>query len=106
MKFVDLYAGLGGFHVGLAQEGNECVYASEINTELNEIYQKNFGIKPNEDITKVNPEEIPNHDILCAGFPCQPFSKAGKQLGLECNENGKHIFKILEIIICTRNESQ
>ena len=46
MKFVDLYAGLGGFHVGLAQEGNECVYASEINTELNEIYQKNFGIKP------------------------------------------------------------
>tara|TARA_X000000950_G_scaffold37918_1_gene40480 strand:- start:6140 stop:7462 length:1323 start_codon:yes stop_codon:yes gene_type:complete len=97
MKFVDLYAGLGGFHVGLAQEGNECVYASEINTELNEIYQKNFGIKPNEDITKVNPEEIPNHDILCAGFPCQPFSKAGKQLGLECSENGKHVFKILEI---------
>ena len=67
---------MGGFHVGLAQEGNECVYASEINTELNEIYQKNFGIKPNEDITKVNPEEIPNHDILCAGFPCQPFSKS------------------------------
>lgn len=97
MKFIDLYAGLGGFHVGLAKEGYECVYASEINNELNEIYQKNFGIKPSKDITKVHPEEIPNHDILCAGFPCQPFSKAGKQLGFECEENGKHIFKILEI---------
>ena len=55
MKFIDLYAGLGGFHVGLAKEGYECVYASEINNELNEIYQKNFGIKPSKDITKVHP---------------------------------------------------
>mgnify|MGYP002784308256 CR=1 FL=1 len=83
MKFIDLFAGLGGFHVGLAHLGYECVFASEINAELAELYEKNFGIKVHSDIRNIKPQAIPKHDILCAGFPCQPFSKAGQQNGLQ-----------------------
>lgn len=84
MKFIDLFAGLGGFHLALNRLGHTCVFACEINQNLQELYQLNYGIKPKGDIRAISVEEIPAHDILCAGFPCQPFSKAGKQQGLLC----------------------
>lgn len=76
MRFVDLFAGLGGFHLALRALGHECVFASEIDETLQNVYQVNFGIQPAGDIRKVDADDIPSHDILCAGFPCQPFSKA------------------------------
>lgn len=81
MRFIDLFAGLGGFHLALKRLGHTCVFASEIDTTLAELYQRNFGIRPEGDIRSVAIGDIPEHDILCAGFPCQPFSKAGTQSG-------------------------
>lgn len=100
MKFVDLFAGLGGFHQALKKRGAECVFASELNVHLSDLYEKNFGIRPHGDIRTVNLSELPEHDILCAGFPCQPFSKAGDQKGLECPQWGNlfdYVVQILEI---------
>lgn len=84
MRFIDLFAGLGGFHKALHELGHECVFASELNVGLRDVYKKNWNIEPKGDIRKIVKDDIdsiPDHDILCAGFPCQPFSKAGKQLG-------------------------
>lgn len=84
LKFIDLFAGLGGFHKALHELGHECVFASELDSTLRNVYQENWGIEAQGDIKKIVENEIdsiPPHDILCAGFPCQPFSKAGKQLG-------------------------
>ncbi|GIK22771.1 MAG: hypothetical protein BroJett005_21850 [Ignavibacteriota bacterium] len=101
MKFIDLFAGLGGFHKALHELGHECVFASEINENLRILYKKNWGINPSGDIKNIvekNISLIPKHDILCAGFPCQPFSKAGKQLGRNDDRGGlfDEIVKILE----------
>lgn len=101
MKFIDLFAGLGGFHKALHELGHECVFASELNTELREIYFENWKIKPHGDIRKVtsqNIDLIPKHDILCAGFPCQPFSKAGKQLGRDDEGRGDLFDEIIKIL--------
>ena len=100
MKFIDLFAGLGGFHQALASFDAECVFASEINPGLSDLYEKNFGIKPRGDIRDVDVQDIPVHQILCAGFPCQPFSKAGNQRGLQCPQWGdliEFIFRILDV---------
>ncbi|MEW6629525.1 MAG: DNA (cytosine-5-)-methyltransferase, partial [Pseudomonadota bacterium] len=88
LRFVDLFAGLGGFHVALARLGHRCVLACEIDSELRRLYALNFGVKPEGDIRSIALTDIPPHDILCAGFPCQPFSKAGKQAGLACGKDG------------------
>jgi DNA (cytosine-5)-methyltransferase 1 len=99
MRFIDLFAGLGGFHLALSQLGHECVFASEKNPELINLYKENFSMDIAGDIHKVNVEkEIPSHDILCAGFPCQPFSKAGKRRGLHDIRNGNFFDKIMEIV--------
>ncbi len=98
MRFIDLFAGLGGFHLALRRLGHTCVFASELNTQLAELYEKNHGIKPAGDI-RVAFEDVPPHDILCAGFPCQPFSKAGEQKGFECPQSGDlfdYVVKILK----------
>ncbi|MCH8558625.1 MAG: DNA (cytosine-5-)-methyltransferase [Balneolia bacterium] len=97
MKFVDLFAGIGGFHVAL-EENHECVFACEKKEVLAQLYEENFNIKPWRDINDVRIDEIPSHDILCAGFPCQPFSKAGSQKGLEDEKNGTLFDKIVEIL--------
>ena len=76
MRFIDLFAGLGGFHLALKNLGHECVFASEIDGTLRTTYYENFRMRPSGDIREVAVESIPSHDILCAGFPCQPFSKA------------------------------
>lgn len=98
MRFIDLFAGLGGFHQALGRLGHECVFASELNGDLADLYERNFGIKPHGDIREVY-EVVPTHDILCAGFPCQPFSKAGDQLGFDCPQWGDlfdYMIKIIE----------
>lgn len=97
MKFIDLFAGLGGFHKALSEMGMECVFASEIDTNLQSIYQKNYGIKPRGDIRLINADEIPKHDILCAGFPCQPFSLAGNKKGTKCPSSGKLIDDVIRV---------
>jgi len=97
MRFIDLFAGLGGFHQALSKLGHKCVFASETDTELARLYQRNFGIKPAGDI-RLSYHSVPAHDILCAGFPCQPFSKAGEQLGFDCPQWGdlfEYVIKIL-----------
>jgi len=98
MKFIDLFAGLGGFHQALTKRGAVCVFASEIDIHLADLYAKNFGIRPHGDIRDVDISSIPGHDILCAGFPCQPFSKAGDQKGLECPQWG-NLFDYLVAIL-------
>ena len=97
-RFVDLFAGLGGFHLAAEHLGGECVFASEIDEDLQEVYQKNFGIKARGDIRKVNLKDVPAHDLLCAGFPCQPFSKAGGQMGWDDAVRGTVFWNIIEIL--------
>lgn len=98
MKFIDLFAGLGGFHQALASRGAECVFASELNSALADLYEANFGIRPEGDIRRVDLSTIPDHDVLCAGFPCQPFSKAGDQKGLECPQWGDLFDYVVSIL--------
>jgi len=98
MRFADLFAGLGGFHLAVKQLGGECVFASEIDPKLRAIYKANFGKEPAGDIKKVDAKDVPSHDLLCAGFPCQPFSKAGDQMGWEDAVRGTVFFNIVEIL--------
>jgi DNA (cytosine-5)-methyltransferase 1 len=98
MKFIDLFAGLGGFHVALHSLGHTCVFASELDESLRQLYAKNFGLMPEGDIRKIRIKEIPSHDILCAGFPCQPFSKAGDQQGLSCPKWGDLFDYVIKIL--------
>jgi len=97
MTFIDLFAGIGGFHLALDSLGAKCVYASEWDNHAQEVYKENFGIMPDGDITKIDEKTIPNHDILCAGFPCQAFSISGKQRGFE-DSRGTLFFDIARII--------
>ncbi len=95
--FIDLFAGLGGFRLALESLGAECVYSSEWDEPVSKVYQENFGDKPDGDITKVDESLIPEHDILCAGFPCQAFSISGKQLGFE-DSRGTLFFDVARIV--------
>lgn len=100
-KFIDLFAGIGGFHLALEQLGGKCVFASEIDKNCIETYKKNYGLDSNNDITKIVPEEVPDHDVLCAGFPCQTFSKAGKQKGFT-ETRGTLFFYIEKILLAKK----
>lgn len=93
-KFIDLFAGIGGFHQALTNLGGECVFASEIDISAIETYKENYGIDANINIRDVKVEDIPAHDVLCAGFPCQAFSKAGHQKGFEDEARGTLFFEI------------
>ena len=105
-KFIDLFAGIGGFHIALHNLGAECVFASEWDDAARKTYEANFRkISPElferenfvGDITKIDKSSIPDFDILCAGFPCQPFSQAGRKLGF-ADTRGTLFFDIEEII--------
>ena len=96
-KFIDLFAGLGGFRLALESLGAECVYSNEWDIPAQEVYAKNFGETPEGDITKVDEKTIPDHDILCAGFPCQAFSISGKQRGFE-DSRGTLFFDVARIV--------
>lgn len=97
-KFIDLFSGLGGFHLALRSFGAKCVFASDIDEQVIKVYEDNFETKVTRDITKVSAEDIPVHDIICAGFPCQPFSISGLKNGFD-DPNGKlyeHIIRIAQ----------
>lgn len=81
--FIDLFAGIGGMRLGFQNTGGVCVFSSEFDKHAQQTYQKNHGEYPFGDITLIDPKNIPEHDILLAGFPCQPFSHAGLKLGIE-----------------------
>ena len=81
-KFIDLFSGIGGFHLGLHQAGGSCILASDIDEQANQTYAENFGIVPKGDVRKIVANQIPDFDVLCAGFPCQSFSNVGPKGGL------------------------
>lgn len=93
LKFIDLFAGLGGFHFALSELGCECVFASELKEDLRNLYDINHhGTRIEGDITAIPVDSIPPHDILCAGFPCQPFSQAGKRQGFGDDKERGNLF--------------
>ncbi len=104
-KFIDLFAGIGGFRVGLSAAGGECVFSSEWDKYSQLTYTAWFGHQPHGDINKIDPADIPDHDVLAAGFPCQPFSLAGvskknalgQAHGFQCERQGNLFFRILDI---------
>ena len=105
LKFIDLFAGIGGFHLALKSIGMKCVFTSEIDKYARQTYAANFEDKylkdPNlftGDIWKVDYKNIPNFDILCGGFPCQPFSQAGYKRGFKDNKYENLFFAILGIL--------
>lgn len=81
MKIVDLFCGMGSFHTSAKELDMECVFACDIDPVVRHVYEHNYGMKPHGDITCVNMTDIPDHDILCGGFPCQPFSQIGQRKG-------------------------
>ncbi|MDU3603379.1 MAG: DNA cytosine methyltransferase [Veillonella sp.] len=97
LKFIDLFAGIGGFRIALESMGAQCIYSNEWDRYAQEVYANNFGHIPEGDITKVDEKTIPNHDILCAGFPCQAFSISGKKLGFE-DSRGTLFFDVARIV--------
>lgn len=97
-KFIDLFCGIGGFHQAMMSLGGKCVFASDIDEDCRKTYEDNYGIKPVGDITKIEAKDIPSHEVLCAGFPCQAFSKAGKRLGFEDETKGTLFFDICRIM--------
>ena len=97
VRYIDLFAGIGGFRYSFDKAGFKCVFSSEINEECQKIYQENYGDLPAGDITKINPEDIPDFEVLCGGFPCQPFSICGKKKGFE-DTRGTLFFEICRII--------
>jgi DNA (cytosine-5)-methyltransferase 1 len=96
-RYIDLFAGIGGFHLAMSEFGASCVFSSEWDKHAAEVYEKNFCIKPFGDITKIEESIIPEHEILCGGFPCQAFSVSGKQKGFE-DTRGTLFFDIARII--------
>lgn len=99
--FIDLFAGLGGFRLALESFGAKCVYSNEWDLPVQKVYAENFGDVPDGDITKVDENTIPDHDILCAGFPCQAFSISGKQRGFE-DSRGTLFFDVARIVKAKR----
>ena len=95
-KFIDLFCGIGGFHQAMSSLGGECVFASDIDKSCRESYEVNYGIKAHGDITAIAASDIPQFDVLCAGFPCQSFSKAGNRKGID-DARGTLFFDILRI---------
>lgn len=94
--FIDIFAGIGGFRIALESLGLDCVFSSEWDKHAQKTYYENFGENPAGDITKIDEKDIPSHDILCAGFPCQAFSISGKQKGFE-DTRGTLFFDIARI---------
>ena len=98
-KFIDLFSGSGGFHQAMTQLGGECVLASEIDANCNQVYKQNYHMDSAVNVRDLNEKtDIPDHDVLCAGFPCQAFSKAGKQAGLKDQTRGTLFFEIERIL--------
>ena len=100
--FIDLFAGIGGFRIAMQSLGGKCLFTSEIDRFAKKSYEVNFGEVPFGDIKKINEEELPDHDILCAGFPCQAFSIAGQRQGFKDETRGTLFFDIARILDAKR----
>lgn len=98
LKFIDLFAGIGGIRKGFEDENTEAVFSSEWDKYAAKTYEANFGEVPYGDITQIKEEDIPSHDVLLAGFPCQPFSNIGKRQGFEHETQGTLFFDVLRIL--------
>lgn len=96
-SFIDLFSGIGGFHLGCSMAGGKCLLASDIDEIANKTYQENYGITPKGDIYDIPSEDIPDFNLLCAGFPCQTFSQIG-QKGAFDDERGLLIFQVIRIL--------
>lgn len=96
-KFIDLFAGIGGIRIPFQNLGGKCVFSSEIDKYAAQTYEANYGEKPSGDITQISANEIPNFDILLAGFPCQAFSIAGKRKGFD-DTRGTMFFEVERIL--------
>jgi len=96
-RFIDLFAGIGGIRLGFESVGGQCVFTSEWDQEAQVTYEANFGDRPHGDITEIRPKRIPDHDVLLAGFPCQPFSIIGDRKGF-ADTRGTLFFKVQEIL--------
>lgn len=97
-RFIDLFSGIGGFHLAMESLGGKCILASEIDSFAIDTYEKNYKIDSNVNIREINEKKIPDFDVLCAGFPCQTFSKAGKQKGFKDETKGTLFFEIERIL--------
>ena len=96
LKYIDLFCGIGGFRIALDSLGQQCVFSSDIDIEARKTYAENFVDEPYGDIIHVENTFIPNHDVICAGFPCQPFSISGNQNGLN-DKRGNLFYEIIRI---------
>ena len=103
LTFADMFCGIGGFHVAASRLGMRCVFACDIDAEARRAYSLNFGIEPAGDITAIKPSEIPDHDVLMAGFPCQPFSIIGDMRGF--NDTRGTLFFDLATVIAVKTPS-
>ena len=107
MRYIDLFCGIGGFRIAIEQAfkarniNSQCVFSSDIDSDAQNIYQMNFGERPAGDITQIEAKNIPDHDILLAGFPCQPFSICGQLRGFE-DTRGTLFFDIARILACKK----
>ncbi len=104
-KFIDLFAGIGGMRLAFERNGCECTFSSEWDKYSQKTYFENFGEIPNGDITEISEKDIPNHNILIGGFPCQPFSTIGKREGFEHPTQGTLFFDIVRILTEKRPEA-
>jgi DNA (cytosine-5)-methyltransferase 1 len=97
LSYIDLFCGIGGFRQALDSRGHQCVFSSDWDPHAQWVYQKNYGETPFGDVSKLPDSEVPVHDLLCGGFPCQPFSISGNQLGFE-DARGTLLHEILRIV--------
>ena len=97
-EFIDLFAGIGGMRIAFENAGGQCVFSSEWDKDSQKTYEANFGEIPHGDITKIHTDEIPDFDVLLAGFPCQPFSTIGQRAGFKHETQGTLFYDVLRII--------
>lgn len=98
VRYIDLFCGIGSFHYSFQKLGWNCVMSCDINKSAQDTYEHNYGVRPRGDITTIEPSEIKQFDILCAGFPCQPFSQCGYQQGFD-DKRGTMFFQVMKFVV-------